>query len=74
VAAVNGPATTVVSGDLDALLELERELSKRRVLRWQIPQTDFVAHSVRVEPLKDALIEDLAGIEPRVGRSRCSRR
>jgi acyl transferase domain-containing protein len=68
VAAVNGPATTVVSGDLDALLELERELSKRRVLRWQIPQTDFVAHSVRVEPLKDGLIEDLAGIEPRVGR------
>ena len=69
VAAVNGPATTVVSGDLDALVELERELSARRVMRWQIPQTDFVAHSVRVEPMRDGLIRDLADLEPRVGRA-----
>ncbi|HWN32711.1 MAG TPA: SDR family NAD(P)-dependent oxidoreductase, partial [Pseudonocardia sp.] len=69
VAAVNGPATTVVSGDLDALVELERELSARRVMRWQIPQTDFVAHSVRVEPLRDGLVRDLADLEPRTGRA-----
>ncbi|WP_349256013.1 type I polyketide synthase [Pseudonocardia sp.] len=69
VAAVNGPATTVVSGDLDALVELERELSARRVMRWQIPQTDFVAHSARVEPLRDGLVRDLAGLEPRTGRA-----
>ena len=68
VAAVNGPATTVVSGDLDALVELERELSSRRVMRWQIPQTDFVAHSSRVEQLKDGLVEALAAVEPRAGR------
>ncbi|HEV2634962.1 MAG TPA: SDR family NAD(P)-dependent oxidoreductase [Actinocrinis sp.] len=69
VAAVNGPATTVVSGDLAALDEFERELSARRVLRWRIPQTDFVAHSARVEPLRDALIRDLADIRPRPGRA-----
>ncbi|QMU69824.1 type I polyketide synthase [Streptacidiphilus sp. P02-A3a] len=68
VAAVNGPATTVVSGDLDALQEFERELSKRRVMRWQIPQTDFVAHSARVEELREGLLHDLAGISPRPGR------
>nr|WP_218008266.1 type I polyketide synthase [Herbidospora sakaeratensis] len=68
VAAVNGPATTVVSGDLDALAVFERELSARRVLRWRIPETDFVAHSPRVAPLEDALAGDLAAVEPRPGR------
>ncbi|GLY16593.1 hypothetical protein Kisp01_36080 [Kineosporia sp. NBRC 101677] len=68
VAAVNGPATTVVSGDLDALDEFERALSKRRVLRWRIPQTDFVAHSARVEVLAEQIVSELEGIEPRAGR------
>ena len=68
VAAVNGPATTVVSGDLDALDEFERLLSARRVMRWRIPQMDFVAHSSRVEGLAGELARDLAGIEPRTGR------
>ena len=68
VAAVNGPATTVVSGDLDALDEFERLLSARRVLRWRIPQMDFVAHSPRVEELADGLARDLAVIAPRTGR------
>ncbi|QKG19194.1 type I polyketide synthase [Actinomadura verrucosospora] len=68
VAAVNGPAATVVSGDRAALQELERELSARHVLRWPIPETDFVAHSAKVDPLQDALAEELAGIEPVAGR------
>jgi acyl transferase domain-containing protein/acyl carrier protein len=68
VAAVNGPATTVVSGGLDALAEFEAELSRRRVLRWRIPQTDFVAHSARVEELEAPLAESLAGIRPTAGR------
>ena len=45
VAAVNGPAATVVSGDPAALGEFEAELSARRVLRWPVPASDFVAHS-----------------------------
>ena len=45
VAAVNGPAATVVSGDPQALAEFEAELSARRVLRWPVPASDFVAHS-----------------------------
>nr|WP_062342612.1 type I polyketide synthase [Herbidospora sakaeratensis] len=69
VAAVNGPAATVVSGDLDALDAFERRLSALRVLRWRIPQTDFVAHSTRVEALRDGLIGDLAAIEPKAGRA-----
>jgi acyl transferase domain-containing protein len=70
VAAVNGPATVVVSGDLEALDEFEAELSARRVLRWRIPQTDFVAHSDRVEELEEGLLADLAGIRPGPGQAR----
>ncbi|MFH9419144.1 type I polyketide synthase [Streptomyces sp. NPDC017529] len=68
VAAVNGPAAVVVSGEPGALAEFERELASRHVLRWRIPETDFVAHSPAVEPLEAVLAKELAGIAPRAGR------
>ncbi|MFI1369357.1 type I polyketide synthase [Streptomyces griseochromogenes] len=68
VAAINGPAAVVVSGEPEALSEFERELSARHVLRWRIPETDFVAHSPAVEPLAVVLERELAGIAPRAGR------
>ncbi len=68
VAAVNGPATTVVSGEPEALTAFEAELSRRRVLRWRIPATDFVAHSAMVEGLAPVLAESLAGIAPAAGQ------
>ncbi len=68
VAAVNGPAATVVSGETAALAEFEKELSKRRVLRWSIPVTDFVAHSAGIDDVAGLLTERLAGIEPTAGR------
>ncbi|MEV0374958.1 type I polyketide synthase [Streptomyces sp. NPDC050636] len=68
VAAVNGPASVVVSGEPGALAEFERELASRHVLRWRIPETDFVAHSPAVEPLAVVLEKELAGITPQAGR------
>jgi acyl transferase domain-containing protein len=70
VAAVNGPAAVVVSGEAAALAEFEVELSARHVMRWRIPETDFVAHSSRVEELADSLVADLAFVRPRQGRAR----
>jgi acyl transferase domain-containing protein len=70
VAAVNGPAAVVVTGDLEALAEFEAELRARRVLRWRIPGSDFVAHSPRAEELREPLLADLASIRPRPGRVR----
>ncbi|WP_049661208.1 acyltransferase domain-containing protein, partial [Kitasatospora sp. MY 5-36] len=65
VAAVNAPATTVVSGEPDALVEFERVLRKRKAMRWRVPVTDFVAHSRLCEPLAETLPRLLADIRPR---------
>ena len=70
MAAVNGPAATVVSGELGALAEFEAELSARHVMRWRIPETDFVAHSARVEELAGPLAAELASIRPTAGQVR----
>jgi acyl transferase domain-containing protein len=56
-----------VSGDLEALSEFEAELSARRVMRWRIPETDFVAHSPRVAELAPVLAGELAGVRPAEG-------
>ncbi|HEY7147660.1 MAG TPA: SDR family NAD(P)-dependent oxidoreductase, partial [Streptosporangiaceae bacterium] len=68
VAAVNGPAATVVSGELAALAEFEAELSARHVMRWRIPESDFTAHSAGVQELAGVLAEGLAGISPAPGQ------
>jgi candicidin polyketide synthase FscB len=68
VAAVNGPAQVVVSGPRAALAELGAVLSARRVMRWPVPDTGFVAHSARAEQLARPLMRALDGIGPRAGR------
>ncbi|MBM7439960.1 type I polyketide synthase [Streptomyces sp. HB132] len=64
VAAVNGTASTVVSGDSDALDELLRQLRADKVRAKRLP-VDYASHSAHVESLRERLAEDLAGIEPR---------
>ena len=67
VAAVNSPASVVVTGDLDALRDLVSgcEASGTRA-RW-LP-VDYASHSVHVEAIEDRLREALAGVAPRPGR------
>ncbi|MFH8371760.1 type I polyketide synthase [Streptomyces sp. NPDC018031] len=66
VAAVNGPASTVVSGDPDALEELCRELAAQEVRVSRLP-VDYASHSAQVERLRDRLLADLAPIAPVTG-------
>ncbi|GAA2694484.1 MULTISPECIES: type I polyketide synthase [Actinosynnema] len=57
VAAVNGPGSVVVSGDVDALVA--RVAGARRL------PVDYASHSPAVDVLREGLLADLAPITPR---------
>ncbi|MFB7810069.1 SDR family NAD(P)-dependent oxidoreductase, partial [Streptomyces virginiae] len=62
VAAVNGPAQTVVSGDPDALRALLAQV-KEEGARARLVDVDYASHSAHVEELEDELARLLDGIE-----------
>ncbi len=64
LAAVNGPASVVASGDPEALDELERACEADGVRAGRIRVT-YASHSPQVEAAREELLEALAGIEPR---------
>ncbi|MEU4877416.1 acyltransferase domain-containing protein [Streptomyces sp. NPDC021608] len=64
VAAVNGPATMTVSGDLGAMAEFGAALSAARMMRWRVPGVDFAAHSAHVEDLRPILLDLAADVVP----------
>ena len=64
VAAVNGPATVTVSGDVDAMSEFSASLRTQRLMRWRVPGVDFAAHSPHVAELREDLLALAADITP----------
>ncbi|WP_410173621.1 SDR family NAD(P)-dependent oxidoreductase, partial [Frankia nepalensis] len=64
VAAVNGPASTVVAGDAAALRDLVRRYQDEGVRARTIP-VDYASHSAQIEPLRDRLLDLLGPIRPR---------
>ncbi|WP_190101264.1 acyltransferase domain-containing protein, partial [Streptomyces griseoflavus] len=64
IAAVNGPNTTVVSGDKDAVETLVADLQGQDI-RARIIPVDYASHSAHVETIQDEIATALAGIEPR---------
>ncbi|WP_158727478.1 acyltransferase domain-containing protein, partial [Streptomyces sp. NRRL S-31] len=64
VAVVNAPGSVVVSGDLDALEELLAACEAEGIRARRLP-VNYAAHSVQVEAIREQLLTDLAGIEPR---------
>ncbi|MFD3827438.1 acyltransferase domain-containing protein, partial [Streptomyces sp. NPDC058625] len=64
VAAVNGPRSTVLSGEADAIGELHGELTGAGVKARIIP-VDYASHSAQVDEIRDELADLLAGIAPR---------
>ncbi|MDB1090388.1 SDR family NAD(P)-dependent oxidoreductase [Streptomyces sp. ACA25] len=64
VAAVNGPATTVVSGDTAALDEL-LTWAEREGLRARRVPVDYASHSAQVDAVRAEVLATVAAIKPR---------
>jgi acyl transferase domain-containing protein/D-arabinose 1-dehydrogenase-like Zn-dependent alcohol dehydrogenase/acyl carrier protein len=69
VAAVNGPASVVVSGDRRALDELLAACEAEGVRARDIA-VDYAAHSAQVQEIQEELLDGCAGIAPRTGEVR----
>ncbi|MCI4065632.1 acyltransferase domain-containing protein [Micromonospora sp. R77] len=67
VAAVNGPASVVLSGDRAALDRVGAECERREV-RFRLVPVDYASHSPAVADLRDDLLRDLAPVRPLAGR------
>ncbi|MEV0281754.1 type I polyketide synthase, partial [Streptomyces sp. NPDC050610] len=67
VAAVNGPAAVVVSGEAAALTELLAHCEQRGVRARAVP-VDYASHSAQVARIEDRLMTELAGVRPLPGR------
>ncbi|MDX2682010.1 type I polyketide synthase [Streptomyces soliscabiei] len=67
VAAVNGPASVVVSGDPEAVDGLVAELQAADIRARRIP-VDYASHSPHVEQIRERLLQSLADIRPTTGQ------
>ncbi|NUT96943.1 MAG: acyltransferase domain-containing protein [Saccharothrix sp.] len=66
VAVSNSRNSTVVSGDPDALAELQRTLDERGVFCRPV-KVNVASHSVQMDPILDELADRLASVDPRAG-------
>ncbi|ACU37200.1 type I polyketide synthase [Actinosynnema mirum] len=66
VAALNGPTSTVVAGDVDALRELHAHYEGAEV-RARIIPVDYASHTGHVDAIRERLAEALAHVRPRAG-------
>ena len=61
IAAINGPSSTVLSGDTPALEQLHTQLQESDIGARIIP-VDYAAHSPRVESIRKLLLDGCEGI------------
>ncbi|XTZ15513.1 SDR family NAD(P)-dependent oxidoreductase [Micromonospora echinospora] len=64
VAAVNGPTSTVLAGDADALAEVLAALAERGVASRPL-RVEYAFHSPQMAPFQAPLVEALHGVTPR---------
>ena len=61
IASINGPGSTVVSGELGAIERLLAECEREQLKARRIP-VDYAAHSAQVEQIRAELLDGCAGI------------
>lgn len=67
IAAINGPASTVLSGDLEKLRDIMDTLERQNLFcKWV--KVDVASHSPQIEPLREELIKALEGLNPQPAR------
>ncbi|MEV7858649.1 SDR family NAD(P)-dependent oxidoreductase [Streptomyces hirsutus] len=66
VAAINGPRSTILSGDGEAMRGLLASLQQRGVF-CRLVRVDFASHGPQVEPLRQPLLDGLRTLSPRAG-------
>ncbi|MGI5183701.1 SDR family NAD(P)-dependent oxidoreductase [Dactylosporangium sp. CA-152071] len=64
LAALNGPASVAVSGDVEALTELLAALSDAGIRARWVPGADGAGHSAQVDVLRAEILENLASLAP----------
>ena len=64
IAALNSPRSSVVSGDPDAIDALLGELASAQVFARKV-RVDYASHGAQIEAIREELLAELAGIEPR---------
>lgn len=64
IAAVNGPGSTLTSGDPDAIGALIEELATDEIF-VRVVRTDVAGHNAQTEALRDELLAAFAGLTPR---------
>lgn len=63
VAVINSPSMVTIAGDSDALEPIVEKIeADKKFLRWL--RIDYAFHTHQMEPIKDALLEALADIQP----------
>jgi polyketide synthase 12 len=66
LAALNGPASLVLSGEPKAIEELLADCEQKGI-RTRSVAVDYAAHSAQIDDLKDELLEAFSPISPRSG-------
>ncbi|WP_435593653.1 SDR family NAD(P)-dependent oxidoreductase [Nocardia sp. bgisy118] len=66
LAAVNGPAHSVVSGDVSAVEDFLADCARNSVRAYRVA-IDYASHSTAVERIRDRLLEELEPIRPQSG-------